>query len=266
MDTFQSSPTTQLLFADNSSKYWDISMAVLEQNKLTNNLLHSIPDSLQKEYANIAKLLERIYSEDCEQAAVAEETAEIKIIADKAKEFADSHQFYKLYNAISHTYVKIENFNNSRQNNTLYLPHSIVDSLKSSINIHKESINSLVLSCQSIVDISNYNDKSKTRKLREWAKALETLGDTLEDNIEFISIDILEQSQSTFSGIIKMSQKKQSNFQARENKRESYRVRIRNAAGFISRLIDSVVEESDAEDREILTAISTANHPVFFED
>jgi hypothetical protein len=26
------------------------------------------------------------------------------------------------------------------------------------------------------------------------------------------------------------------------------------------------VEESDAEDREILTAISTANHPFFFED
>jgi hypothetical protein len=48
----------------------------------------------------------------------------------------------------------------------------------------------------------------------------------------------------------------------RFNVKESCRIRIRNAAGFISRVIDSVVEESDAEDSEILTAIATANHPV----
>jgi hypothetical protein len=241
-------------------------MAVLEQNQLTNNLLNSIPDSLQKEYANIVKLLERSYSEDCEKAAIAEETSEIKVIAERAKEFAENRQFYKFHNALGHALEKIEIFNGSRQDDGYYLPSSIGNLLKESISLHTRNLEVILASSKLLLDVNKYNENSSKKDLMKWAEALENLGDAIEDNIEFFSVDFLERIQLLALDIIRVSRKKQSTSQTRTNVKESCRIRIRNAAGFISRLIDSVVEESDAEDREILTAISTANHPIFFED
>jgi hypothetical protein len=241
-------------------------MAVLEQNQLTNSLFNSIPDYLQKEYANIAMLLERSYSEDCEKAAIAEETVEIRIIAERAKEFAEKRQFYKLRNAIGHALEKIKIFNNSRKEGGYYLPNSIGKLLKECISAHKKSLQTISDSGRALSGINKYNENSSKKDLIRWADALEKLGDAIEDNIDFFNVEFLEQIQVSFTYIIQVSRQKTYNSQIRVSTKESYRIRIRNAAGFISRLIDSVVEESDAEDREILTAIATANHPVFFED
>jgi hypothetical protein len=241
-------------------------MAVLEQNQLTNNLLNSIPESLQREYANIVELLEKNYSEDCEKAAIAEETSEIKVIAERAKEFAEKRQFYKLRNAIGHALEKIKIFNNSRKEGGYYLPNSIGKLLKECISAHKKSLQTISDSGKALSGINKYNENSSKKDLIRWADALEKLGDAIEDNIDFFNIEFLEQIQVSFIYIIQVSRQKPCNSQTRVNTKESCRIRIRNAAGFISRLIDRVVEESDAEDREILAAISTANHPVFFED
>ncbi len=241
-------------------------MAVLEQNQLTNNLLNSIPDLLQKEYADAINFLEISYSEDCEKAAIAEETSEIKVIAERAKEFAENRQFYKFHNALGHALEKIEIFNSSRQDNRYYLPSSIGNLLRDSISIHTRNLKVILASSKSLLDIAKYNENSSKKDLLKWAEALENLGDAIEDNIEFFSVDFLEQIQDLALDLIRTSRRKQSNSQTRVNVKDACRIRIRNAAGFISRLIDSVVEESDAEDLEILTAIATANHPVFFED
>jgi hypothetical protein len=241
-------------------------MAVLEQNQLTNNLLNSIPDSLQREYADIVKILERSYSEDCEKAAIAEETSEIKVIAERAKEFAENRQFYKFHNALGHALEKIEIFNSSRQEDGYYLPSSIGNLLRESISLHTINLKIILASSKALLDVAKYNENSSKKDLLKWAEALENLGDAIEDNIEFFSVDFLEQFQAFALDLIQTSRRKQSNSQTRTNIKESCRIRIRNAAGFISRLIDSVVEESDAEDSEILTAVATANHPVFFED
>lgn len=241
-------------------------MAVLEQNQLTNNLLNSIPDSLQREYANIVKLLERSYSEDCEKAAITEETSEIKVIVERAKEFAEKRQFYKLRNAIGHALEKIKIFNNSRKEGGYYLPNSIGKLLKECISAHEKSLQTISDSGRALSGINKYNENSSKKDLIRWADALEKLGDAIEDNIDFFNVEFLEQIQVSFTYIIQVSRQKTYSSQIRVSTKESYRIRIRNAAGFISRLIDSVVEESDAEDREILTAIATANHPVFFED
>jgi hypothetical protein len=241
-------------------------MTVLEQNQLTNNLLNSIPDSLQREYADIVKLLERSYSEDCEKAAIAEETSEIKVIAERAKEFAENRQFYKFHNALGHALEKIEIFNSSRQDDGYYLPISVSNLLRESILLHTRNLEVILSSSKALLNITKYNDNSSKKDLLKWAEALENLGDAIEDNIEFFSVDFLEQIQVLALDLIRISRRKQSSSQTRVNVKDSCRIRIRNAAGFISRLIDSVVEESDAEDREILTAIASANHPVFFED
>jgi hypothetical protein len=241
-------------------------MAVLEQNQLTNNLLNSIPDLLQREYANIVKLLERSYSEDCEKAAIAEETSEIKVIAERAKEFAETRRFYKFHNALGHALEKIEIFNSSRKEDGYYLPSSIGNLLRESISLHTRSLEIILSSSKALLNLDTYNENSGKKDLLKWAEALENLGDAIEDNIDFFSIDFLEQIQMLALDLIQKSRRKQSSSQTRVNVKDSCRIRSRNAAGFISRLIDRVVEESDAEDREILAAISTANHPIFFED
>jgi hypothetical protein len=138
--------------------------------------------------------------------------------------------------------------------------------LRESISLHTKSLEIILSSSKALLNLDTYNENSGKKDLIKWAEALENLGDAIEDNIDFFSIDFLERIQFFVFDIILTSKKKQSNYQTRTNVKESCRIRIRNAAGFIYRLIDSVVEESDAEDREILTAIATANHPVFFED
>jgi hypothetical protein len=135
--------------------------------------------------------------------------------------------------------------------------------LRNSISLHTRNLKVILASSKALLDVANYNGNSSKRDLLKWAEALENLGDVIEDNIEFFSVDFLEQIQVLALDLIRISRRKQSDSQKRVNVKDSCRIRIRNAAGFLSRLIDSVVEESDAEDREILTAISSANHPVF---
>jgi hypothetical protein len=240
-------------------------MAVLNISKSAENSFNSVSNLLQKEYASIIEVLEKAYSNNCGEASLAEKTSEIKIIADRAQEFAEKHQFFRLYNAVSHAFEKIETLKNSQKDNDFNLPKSINVSLINSIMIHMESIKSLFVSCQNIIDIRRYGDNSSKKDLIRWAEALEILGDSLEDNIDFFNIENLEEIQFLMSNLVQLSRNKQSNFQTRTNVKDSYRIRIRNAAGFIFKLIDSVMEESEEEEREILAVISSANHPAFFE-
>ncbi len=240
-------------------------MAVLDISKSTENSFDSVSNLLQKEYASIIEVLEKAYSNNCGEASLAEKTLEIKIIADRAQEFAEKHQFFRLYNAVGHAFEKIETLKNFQKDNDFNLPVNITVSLVSSIKVHVESIRSLFASCQNIIDIKRYGDSSSKKDLARWAEALEILGDSLEDNIEFFNIENLEEIQFLMSDLVQLSRKKQSNFQTRTNVKDSYRIRIRNAAGFIFKLIDSVIEESEDEEREILAVISNANHPAFFE-
>jgi hypothetical protein len=240
-------------------------MAVLDISKSTENSFNSVSNSLQNEYASIIKVLEKAYSNNCGEANFAEKTSEIKIIADRAQEFAEKHQFFRLYNAVGHAFEKIEILKNSQKDNDFNLPKSIYISLVNSITVHLESTRTLFVGCQNIIDIKRYGDSSSKKDLIRWAEALEILGDSLEDNIEFFNIENLEEIQILMSDLVQLSRKKQSNFQTRTNAKDSYRIRIRNAAGFIFKLIDSVMEESEEEEREILAVISNANHPAFFE-
>lgn len=240
-------------------------MKVLCQDRSTDKILTSVTNSLQ-EYADIINSLEKNYSKDCEKAAVSEEISEIKIIVDQAKEFAENRKFYKLHNAVGHVCSKIEAFKNNRQINGYGLPSVISNSLTASIEIHTNSLKILMVGFKNIVDISRYSENSNKKDLKRWAEALEAVGNALEDNLEFFSLDLLEEFQTLLFKVIQVSQQKSFNAQTRSDVKDSYRIRVRTAAGFLSSLIDLAIAESDEEDCEILTAIATANHPVFFED
>lgn len=243
-------------------------MTVTAINKQTDPLFETINSVLGKDknYDDIIQFLENAYSANCQNAAVAEESSEIKIIVDRAKEFADNHQFYQLHNAILDAFDKIESFRKSRQESGYYLPDDIINRLKTYINLHLSSVKILGDSCKNWLDISSYSENSHTKDLKRWAENLEKFGDAFEDNIEFFSVESLEKVQPAFWDIISKSQKKSSESKTRKNARESYRIRIRNAAGFMSSLIDYVIEESNTEEREISAAIQAASQLVFCDD
>jgi hypothetical protein len=239
-------------------------MTVIAVNKPTDIFPETIGIKvLNKEYVDIIKCLEKTYLANCQDAAVAEESSEIKIIVDKAENFAKSHQYYQLYNSVIEAFDKIQSFRQSRQDSGYCLPDDINNRLKEYIGIHQRSIKTIIDSCMSWQDIVSYTENSQTRDLKKWAEALEKFGDAFEDNIEFFSVDFLERFQPAFWNIIEKSQKKSSELKTRRNAKESYRIRIRNAAGFMSNLIDHVIEESNAEEREISASIQASSQLVF---
>jgi hypothetical protein len=235
----------------------------------TDNAFQSITSIVEKDYSDISNLissLETNYSIECQEAAANEEQSEIKVIVDRAKEFAENHQFYQLHSAIIHSVFEIKKFRESHETASHAWLVSIHKALIEFINIHKASLKNILASCKKLHDIHTYCEYSKTKDLRTWAEALEKLGDALEDNIEFISVDALERLQPSFFDIVQKSQKKSSKLYTRQCNKEAYRIRIRNASGFICRLIDYSLEKACSEDTEALESISNANHPIFFED
>lgn len=241
-------------------------MAVLDRNKSQDPLLNNIPVKLQKEYTSYLNSLEKTYSQNSEDAVVEEKTADIAIIADRAEEFAKKREFYQLHNAVAHAFEKINALRNSDRQHSYRLPERIQRSLVASIDIHKRNLEIISSSCLELLDLTNYNINSSKKDLKKWAEALENLGDAFEDNLDFFSIEYLENFRSFLFQILEISQQKDSESQTIKNIKNSYRIRIRNAAGFMCRMIDFAIEEAEAEDREILASITSANHPVFFED
>jgi hypothetical protein len=238
-------------------------MTVIAVNKTTDIFLETINDVLNKEYVDIIQCLEKTYLANCQDAAVAEESSEIKIIVDRAENFAKNHKYYQLYNSVIEAFDKIKSFQQSRQDSGYCLPNDINSRLKEYIGIHQKSVKTIVDSCRSWQDIISYTENSQTKDLKRWAESLEQFGDAFEDNIEFFSVDSLESFQPAFWDIIEKSQKKSFELKTRRNAKESYRIRIRNAAGFMSSLIDHVIEESDTEEREISAAIQSSSQLVF---
>jgi hypothetical protein len=254
-------------------------MLVIDRHQLIDNPLQTSANSLNREYSDLIAYIDSIatleqnYAVDSQEATVSEEIAEIQVIVDRAKEFAAQRQFYQLQNAIFHAWDKIKTFQSARQEAGYYLPIEINNSLKECVSIHQHSLQTGLRSLIDLFDLIKWLSKeshdrntSRNKDLKKWAESLETFGDYFEDNIYLFGADALERFQAIFFAIIEEFQQKPPISRTRANVRESYRIRIRNAAGFISSLIDYTVAESNAEDREILTAIATANHPAFFED
>ncbi len=97
---------------------------------MTDSKLESARRLLEK-YASIIEVLEKTYSNSCGEASLAEKASEIKIIANRAQELAEKHQFFRLYNAVGHAFEKIETLKNSQKDNNFNLPKSINVSLTS---------------------------------------------------------------------------------------------------------------------------------------
>ena len=212
--------------------------------------------------------LEKIYSEKSLSASADCDTTHILAIVDRAREFTEKRQFYYLKNAVDHAIKEIKEFHDNHSEEGFFLPNDVYTTLIKFLKIGRESLVRLNDGLRVLKSIDKYNAYSSKAELKRWAESLESLGDVFEDNILFFDIDTLEQKiQPLLSFAIQQSRQKNSNLNSTDiGKKDSYRIRIRNAAGFISRLIDAAIDDSDAEEEEIFKTISEANHPVFFEN
>jgi len=212
--------------------------------------------------------LEKNYSEKSLSASADCDKTHILAIVDRAREFTEKRQFYYLNNAVDYAIKEIEKFHDNHSKEGFFLPSNVYEALRKFLKIHEESLEKLTDGLRVLKSINKYNAHSSKADLKKWAESLESLGDVFEDNILFFDIDTLEHKiQPLLSFAIHQSRQKNSNLDSTDTgKKDSYRIRIRNAAGFISRLIDAAIDDSDAEEEEILKTISEANYPVFFEN
>ncbi|MBE9014290.1 hypothetical protein IQ250_29295 [Pseudanabaenaceae cyanobacterium LEGE 13415] len=224
-----------------------------------------IEDKIQNLSPSVVRDLEQSYELESDEALAACDRANIQVLVDKAREFTEKHLFYQLNQATEAALAEIKAFHNLHRSKGHSLPSTVFDDFRSFLEKHEASLADLRAGVEALEEITQYSDFSKTNSLAKWADGLERFGDALEDNLPFFDFDTLEALEPLLYEVIQQTRKKSSNLKTRENKRERFRIRIRNAAGFLARLIESLREESEAEDQEIMAAISTANHPAFFE-
>ena len=240
---------------------------ICEFVKKVGSVERSIEDKLQilSDSDNVA-CLEKNYELKSDEAVASDDTTAIKVLVDRAREFTENHLFYQLNQITEVVLIEIKKFHALHHEKGYFLPSTVYNSFKEFLSVHERTLTGLRAGVKTLEKISEYNDFTKTDQLGEWAEGLERFGDALEDNIPFFDFETLEALLPLLYDVIKQSRKKSGTVKTIESRKESFRVRIRNAAGFLTRLIESLREESEAEDQEIMQAISTANHPVFFED
>lgn len=194
---------------------------------------------------------------------------EIKDIAGNIKILFEKREWHQVYNAIDHAIFAIKSFVELNSQDATYIDRETIAFLREkAINLYRDfrildnNWNSLKII---IAKYCSYSERDlfylEEDFLKVFSEKLETFGDKLEDYIDFFDIETLQDIQVIMSDIIDQSRKKNIAFSTPTDSKNSFRVRIRNAAGFIDRLIDFVVEESESEDQEILEVI--ANHSNF---
>lgn len=194
---------------------------------------------------------------------------EIKDIAGNIKILFEKREWHQVYNAIDHAIFAIKSFVELNSQDATYIDRETIDFLREkAINLYRDfrildnNWNSLKII---IAKYCSYSERDlfylEEDFLKVFSEKLETFGDKLEDYIDFFDIETLQDIQVIMSDIIDQSRQKNIALSTPTDSKNSFRVRIRNAAGFIDRLIDFVVEESESEDQEILEVI--ANHSNF---
>ncbi len=241
-----------------------------QQERIQLIAIDSTLEKFHSEYEEFIKLvdsLESIYSDESIDASLSEGVNEIRAILNKASDFAERRQYTELYYANQNCAHKINEFYSLAKTHDHKIPKSLYKELRALINIHIRSLDVFLNSLLAIRNFDSYSvEHSRTKDLEAWANALESLGDVMEENIGLISIKILQDIQPLFWMGIERSQHKTFERRTRVNRKDSYRIRIRNASGFISSLIDYVVEQSRMEEDQMMLAVATANHPIIFED
>ncbi|MGK7958867.1 MAG: hypothetical protein AB4063_26940 [Crocosphaera sp.] len=211
--------------------------------------------------------LEEKYTSDSSSANAACDYTSILVIVDKVKEFADNRQFYQLHNAIDHAVDEFKKIDAVHQDKDYILSLKILGDIKYGLNQLLNAFKVCKDSWKLVIEsVDNYYKMKDKESLKQWAENLEIFGDCLEDLIKFFDFNLITKVQSIMLKIIDECSKKSPEIDIKTDTEECYRIRIRNAAGFIYRLIEFVMEEAEQEDQQILNGMTKTNYSDSFEN
>jgi hypothetical protein len=195
--------------------------------------------------------LERTFNQSSRSAEINDSVTRLQRLADEARQFTAERKFWHL-KEVTYTAMK-ELSAYKRQFSKLmlvHIPDSTFSAFMVGLQTHAESLNRIINSAGIIAGAIKISENTSRRELEEFALNAEILAEEIEDNLPFLSFELLESLDAFFQEIVLKSRDKQS-LQGLQGRRAESRRRLRFAAGFILNLVEMTREDVAAEDEEL---------------
>jgi hypothetical protein len=204
--------------------------------------------SRHPEVQSHADRLERSLNQPSPSAEIADCVTRLQRLSDEAEQFTRERKFWNIKEV---TYLALKELAECRgsfgPSVSIYIPDSVFSTLMKGLKAHVDSLNRIQSSLTVIVSSTSDSGKSSRRQLEALALSTEVLAEELEDNLEFLSFEILELLDTFFQEIVIKSRDKQS-LQDSQRRGTEARRRLRFAAGFILNLVEMAREDVQSED------------------
>jgi len=223
----------------------NITQETEEFQELANEVRHQ--SALNHEKAS----LERQFCDVSDEATASDEITRLQRLADEIREFTLNKKLYQLKQVIGVTLDEAKSF---CETFSQPLPDCIFTALSEGIETLIKSLKLAQQSAEKLKFIENFDENSSEKQLRNWAINLEILAEELENCLPFITLEILESIEKNCETIVLKARRKGKDA---KTKRESYRRRLRFAAGFVLNLVEMTRENALAEDEEVLQALQS---------
>ena len=190
--------------------------------------------------------LESWFVNHSETALICDERTRLQRLADEIREFSEDKKLYQLKQVVEITLDEAKEFQDGFNEPA---PDSVFEALETAIKTFKDSFHLVLRAAKYLRSVKKLDENSTTPQLRIWAESLEILGEEIENNFPLIESEALDAIEEVCETIVLKTRSKGKNA---KNKRESYRRRLRFAAGFILNLVETAREEAEEEDELLL--------------
>lgn len=199
--------------------------------------------------------LENSYKSSSQDSETVSKVKNIQVTVDKIQEFYNRRKFAKVKNAISCVFENIAEIQKS--GNIALVPPSILDKIDTFIESLKRSNDDLGYSVDIILgtkylppkdDETLTLDFDRIIESEEFILNLELFSEKVEENIEVLNFSSLEFLEDFFEDLLDFAKQPFDE----DIERRGYRRRIRYTSVFFLTLIDSLREDAEIEDREVI--------------
>jgi hypothetical protein len=207
--------------------------------------------SNRSEVQSQAASLERSFNQSSRSAEINDSVTRLQRLADEARQFTAERKFWHLKEV---TYTAMKELSAYKREfgklMLVHIPDSTFSAFMIGLQTHEESLNRIIKSARIIAGAIEISGDTSRRDLEEFALNAEILAEEIEDNLPFLSFELLESLDAFFQEIVLKSRDKQS-LQCLQGRRAESRRRLRFAAGFILNLVEMTREDVAAEDEEL---------------
>lgn len=240
-----------------------ISVTTLEITQEVENVQKKVKE-LQKQAVDLHRQfeinhkkasLERQFSSVSDEAIASDTITRLQRLADEVREFTTSKKTYQLNQVVEIAVDEIRSFSQSEFCRPL--PEDVFETLETGIKTLSASLEVTLQSVNKLRSVGKLDTNTNEKQLKIWAINLELLAEEIENNLPFISPEMFDNLEKFFESIVLRSQRKESNART---KKESYRRRLRFAAGFVLNLIEMERDEALEEDKVVLQIMQSLSH------